>query len=244
MGQPACPRTLLPVVLAAVLGVCGSAAIGAEADYCVTCKNPDQVYRCRLTGVGSRPSDALKLYCVIRTAQEGNHASCAAEKANAACNGLVKVYDYDGPTLPQDAASDPRVQALKQKIEQNQQTFEQPKDDGAPKTLFQLGGRAVDASRKGLRNAGSALGVTTPPAGQATTGAIPPATAPATTAPPPTTLPPTDNSAVAAVPQPAESPGVAQRATNAAQNAGSAVGSFTRRSYRCVLSLFRSCSEE
>ena len=52
--------------------VAGSAQAD-EAAYCVTCTGPDQTYRCRVTGEGSKPSDALKLYCVIRTAKEGHH---------------------------------------------------------------------------------------------------------------------------------------------------------------------------
>lgn len=207
--------------------------MGAGADYCVTCKGPDQIYRCQITDAGSRPNDALKLYCVIRTAQEGKHASCSAEKAASVCNGVVKVYSYTGPALPQGAASDPRVQQLKQRIERDQETFDKSKaDDGAPKTLFQLGGRAVSASRKGLRNAGTALGVTSQPADQVTTGAVEPQ------APPP--LPAED----ASVEQPEESEGFAKRAANAAQDAGSAVGGFTRRSYRCVVSFFRKCGGE
>lgn len=141
---------------AAALGLLASGA--QAADYCVTCKGPDETYRCRVTGSGAKPSDALKLYCVIRTAKEGNHASCSAEKATSGCTGLVKVYTYDGPTLPRGLTSDPRVRELNEKVERSQQTFKEPAGD-APKSLFELGGRAVDASRKGLRNAGSAIGL-------------------------------------------------------------------------------------
>src|SRR5680860_566914 len=92
---------------AAAFGLSMSAA--EAADYCVTCKNPDETYRCRVTGTGAKANDALKLYCVIRTAKEGNHASCSAQKATAACVGLVKVYTYDGPSLPEGLTSDPRA---------------------------------------------------------------------------------------------------------------------------------------
>src|SRR5262245_52652235 len=61
----------------------------ADATYCVTCKNPDQTYRCRVSAGGAKPNDALKLYCVIRTAKEGNHASCSAV-SGANCNGNEK----------------------------------------------------------------------------------------------------------------------------------------------------------
>ncbi|ODS02571.1 hypothetical protein AUC71_14605 [Methyloceanibacter marginalis] len=70
----------------------------------------------------------------------------------------MKAYTYDGPALPSGLTSDPRVKDLTRKVERNRQTFEEPKGE-EPKSLFELGGRAVDASRKGLRNAGSAIGI-------------------------------------------------------------------------------------
>jgi len=205
-------------------GMLWSAALGAAAlglfvsfaqaaDYCVTCKNPDETYRCRVTGTGAKANDALKLYCVIRTAKEGNHASCSAQKATAACVGLVKVYTYDGPSLPEGLTSDPRMRELNRKVERNQQTFEQPKG-AEPKSLFELGGRAVDASRKGLRNAGSAIGI-------GSTGS---------------------ETAPQAAPQTAPVPPARQAAAPAPTPAEPARKSFARRSYDCMLSLFRDCS--
>ena len=240
MGQPACPNPPLRAVIFAglVLGAASSAA-AADAEYCVTCTNPDQVYRCQITGVGKRPSDALKLYCVIRTAKEGNHASCKAADASPACAGLVKVYNYEGPSLPEGIAADPRVKDLKQKVEQDRRRFEEPKADAkgvAPKTLFELGGRAVDASAKGLRNARSALGSssenpTVPNAAAPSTGtATSTGTLPAPVPPP--------------IPQePAPSASTADRVKQAAESTGSAVSGFARKSYNCVLSFFRHCSE-
>lgn len=148
----------------------------AAADYCVTCKSPDETYRCRVTGTGANASDALKLYCVIRTAKEGNHASCKAEQATAACVGLVKVYTYDGPALPDELTSDPRVRELKERVERDQRAFQEHEGDGRT-SLFELGGRAVDASRKGLRNAGAAIGL-----GSSDDETPPPAPPPAPTA--------------------------------------------------------------
>jgi hypothetical protein len=161
-----------------------------------------------VTGDGAKPSDALKLYCVIRTAKEGNHASCSAERATSDCVGLVKAYTYDGPALPSGLTSDPRVKDLNRKVERNRQTFEEPKGE-EPKSLFELGGRAVDASRKGLRNAGSAIGI-----GGSDTEVAP--------------APPAQE---AAAPAPTPTP------TEAADTRG-----FARKSYDCMLSLFRDCS--
>jgi hypothetical protein len=235
MGQRAYPRSLvLALLAAAALIPFAPVAQAGNVVYCVTCKHPDQVYRCRVAGVSSKPSDALKLYCVIRTAKEGNHATCSAERATPSCAGVLKVYRYGGPTLPQDGTSDARVRELKKKVEKNQRDFDQPKGN-APKSLFELGGRAVNASKKGLRNAGSAIGLT---------ASEKEAAAPAAPRTAPTATLPAEPSSTAATPQPTESVGTATRVKQAAQSAGSAVGGFARKSYRCVLSLFRNCSGE
>ncbi|MGH6792312.1 MAG: hypothetical protein ACRECF_06200, partial [Methyloceanibacter sp.] len=158
MIRRAYSRTLTHAGLAAGLLVLTAPALAKDATYCVTCKNPDQVYSCQVTGVGSRANDAVKLYCIIRTAKEGNHASCSAERGAKGCQGLAKVYNYDGPAIPPEVASDPRVQGLVDRIARDQDAFDKPKEGKGPKTMFELGGRAVSASRQGLRNARSRLG--------------------------------------------------------------------------------------
>ena len=238
MGQRAYPRPVLLAMLLAIAFVwLAPPAMAADVVYCITCKDPNQTYRCKVAGVGSRPHDALKLYCVIRTAKEGNHATCKATAITPSCRGVVKVFDYDGPALPEEVTSDPRVQKLKKRAEQDKRAFEKPKGD-EPKTLFELGGRAVDVSRTGLRNAGSAMGVTSSADDvPATASTNLPSAAP--TAPLPAEEP-----AETSMAEPTESVGTATRMKHAAQDAGSAVGRFARMSYNCVLSLFRNCSEE
>jgi hypothetical protein len=226
MTWQACLRALSPAALAAGLfAYAVSSVLAGEAVYCVTCTNPDQTYVCRVNAGGSKPSDALKLYCIIRTAKEGHHSSCSAESDSTTCNGVEKVYSYDGP-LPSDIASDPRVKQFINKVEQEQKAFARP-EGNAPKTLVELTGRAVSASRQGLRNARSALG-----SSQSTDQ-------PLTGEP----LPLNRSQAPLAaenIPEgklDAPEPGRVQRAS-------SAVSSFARKSYRCVVSFFRNCSGE
>jgi hypothetical protein len=217
---------LLLAAIAAGLSVCAAKMASAyQASYCVICQNPDQTYVCRVNAGGSKASDALKLYCVIRTAKEGHHASCAAERASPDCHGVEKVYSYDGP-MPEDIASDPRIKNFADKIQRNQQTFDDKPKGNQPKTLVELTGRAVSASRKGLRNARGALGGSSQPSDQP----LPPDTLP---------LNQSDASPAAETP-PAESADASH--PNRLQRAGSAVGGAARKSYRCVLSLFRNCS--
>ncbi len=212
----------------AMLALIAAPAEAASTDYCVTCKSPDETYRCRVQGSGAGPSEALKLYCVIRTAKEGGHASCSAKKATSGCVGLVKVYTYDGPALPESVTSDPQARDLSRKIERNREAFEDPRGDG-PKSLFELGGRAVDASRRGLRNAGSAIGLGAGSGSSSDTEAAPPSELP---------LPPDD--------LPDDLPDAADASTDAETQAAADLPEaeergFARRSYDCVISFFRNC---
>ena len=233
-------RALLRVAFAAGLfAYANEAALAAEASYCVTCKSPDQTYLCRVSAGGAKASEALKLYCIIRTAKEGNHGSCSAERATPSCNGVAKIYSYDGP-MPEDLALG--VRHFTDKIKKDQKAFEKPKGD-QPKTLVELTGRAFSASREGWRNARSRFGGTSENADQ----------------PPPEQAysldqsPSIDQSPVPLVteggPPPlagesAPAPAPEESRPNRAQRASSAVGSFARKSYRCVVSFFRKCSEE
>jgi hypothetical protein len=228
MGRHACSKALPHAVFAAGLIACGGPFAAAdEASYCITCTGPDQTYVCKVVGEDAQPSDALKLYCVIRTAKEGNHASCSAERSSAGCKGVEKVYSYDGPLIPPDVASDPRVKHFVDKVAHDQQAFAKPKGE-APKTLAELTGRAVSASRQGWRNARAAIGGSEDQAPAASSVPQPlPAPAEATV------------STESAAP-----PSRAERAKHAARNASSAVGGFARKSYRCILSFFRNCSSE
>jgi hypothetical protein len=226
MSLPASKTMLSLAATAAGLMVCAAPAVRAEqASYCVTCKNPDQSYVCRVDAGGLKAGDALKLYCIIRIAKEGHHASCAAESNSSACQGVEKVYSYDG-AIPSDIASDPRVKRFVNKMQRDQQTFDDKPQGDAPKTLVELTGRAVSASRKGLRNARSALG------GSSTAQPLPSGEP----------LPYDQSAASAAGNVPDENPDAPH--LNRMQRAGNAVSGLARKSYNCVLSLFRNCSGE
>jgi hypothetical protein len=203
MNLPAC-RTYLAPIAAGLLASTAAPSLSADATYCVTCKNPDQTYLCRVSAGGAKPNDAFKLYCVMRTAKEGNHASCSAV-SGANCNGIEKVYSYDGP-LPEGFAADARIKKFKEKIQHEQKAFEKPKTD-APDTLVELTGRARDR----WRHARGSLTGSEPSAAES--------------------LPPSEDTGASLAASPA--------ATEA--NAGERPG-FARRSYRCVMSLFRNCS--
>ena len=260
MTGPGVKSAMLAVFagFAACAGLPAGPAVAGEVAYCVTCTGPDQTYLCKVVGEGSRPNDALKLYCIIRTAKEGNHASCKAKRDIEGCVGQAKVYSYEGPSLPAEIASDPRAKKIMGKLAREQKKFEKPKGEG-PQTLVELTGRALGSSRRGLRNAREAItgsneetkaspettASTAPPSPQVSAPApqaaapAPHASAPAQTTPPPQTTAalPEQLPAIAAPAAKPPSPSRMQRAS-------SAVGSFARKSYHCMWSLFRNCSGE
>ncbi|MGC2409076.1 MAG: hypothetical protein WA441_03495 [Methyloceanibacter sp.] len=216
---------------AGLLAWAPTAAPAGEAAYCVTCKGPDQTYLCRVIGEDLRRNDGLKLYCVVRTAKEGGHASCAARDEVSGCSGVEKTYSYNGPSIPLGLAEDPRVKNLNKR-----------------KSLVEVTSQAMSASRRGLRNvraswAGreaetnrSSLPSSSPPINplpelQAQT----PARLPLSAAPTPGA-----QSAALSAKSTAAPPAPKSRLRRGAQT----VGHFARNSYRCVRSLFRKCRGE
>lgn len=227
-------------------------ALAADPLYCVTCKNPDQTYRCRITGDAPKVADALKLYCIIRTAQDGKHSSCSAERTTAGCGGVDKVYAFDGAALSSQIASDPRVRGAIEQVQRQQNAFAKPKT-AAPSTMFELGGRAVSASRQGWQNARERIGGSSSSAPVATAPALAPKAATPPPSPPPQAALPSSTPESAPLPPsaPAEAASTTASVTPAPpseesrmKRASSAVGGFARKSYRCVRSFFRSCSDE
>jgi hypothetical protein len=122
--------------------------------------------------------------------------------------------------MPEDLASDPRIKHFTDKIKRDQQTFDDKPKGDQPKTLVELTRRSVSASRKGLRNARGALGGASDPGDQPL---------------PDDPLPLNQSNAPLAAEAPPSHPSRVQRA-------GSAVGGLARKSYRCMVSLFRNCS--
>ncbi len=234
-------------------------ATAGDAAFCVTCSGPDQTYLCHVTGEDVRQDDALKLYCIVRTAKEGGHASCGARNEVANCPGVTKVYGYDGPSLPANVGQTETVEAGVD------EAFDQQAEDTGPNTLVEATGRAYSASRRGMRNVRARLGRGEVEEQAALPSSVPSDSLPASTAGPgslpelpgggaePSPLTPLPS---AMVPEPVtetalvppQSEGASEPATaeskgrirRSAQN----VGRFAKKSYRCVRTLFRGCREQ
>jgi hypothetical protein len=221
-----------PVPLALALAFCSVASARAgEAAYCVTCQSPDQTYLCRVNGDEVGESDAVKLYCVVRTAKEGGHASCVARNATAGCNGVEKTYTYNGPSIPEGVAEDPRVKKFVRHVEKEQKAFDK---NEKRKSLVEVTGEALSASRRGWRSMRASLGghedVAQSPASSSATPSHP-----AVQEPLPELPHGTPNIPLSAAPAQSAAPPPEHRRS---------VGSIARNTYRCVRSLFRRCSSE
>jgi hypothetical protein len=230
----------VPLAVALLLWALSSAGAGDVA-YCVTCKGPDQTYLCRVTGEEVNRSDAVKLYCVVRSAKEGGHASCGARDADAGCNGIEKTYSYDGPGMPDGIAEDPRVKKLTDRIHKEQKAF----DHEDRKSLVEVTGQAVSASRRGLRNMRASIAGRDEPE-QSPAPSNPPHAGLASHEPFPD-LPGENAPAIplsAAEPPIVPSAGAIPAESVAPPERKSRVKSIARNTYRCVRSLFRRCREQ
>jgi hypothetical protein len=108
-----------PIATAGLFAFTIGPAPAGEAAYCVACTGPDQTYLCRVTGEGASQNDIFKLYCTVRTAKQGGHASCAATQKVESCHGKLKTYHYRGPWLPASLAKNPQVQRFMSRMEKD-----------------------------------------------------------------------------------------------------------------------------
>ena len=148
--------------LAAAVAV--NPATAGEAAYCLTCTNPDQSYICRVTGEGVSQNDIFRLYCIVRTARRGGHASCAATGGTENCNGVVRSFKYQGPFLSASLANNPKVKRFISKVEEDYRST--PRMSPTTQTGVSTAQANSDSPRRSMlqrighaaQNAGAAVG--------------------------------------------------------------------------------------
>jgi hypothetical protein len=133
-----------------------AAANAGDTTFCVTCTEPAQTYTCTVKTPEAYPgARALRLYCMVRTAKDGNHKTCGAKlSAASACSGAPKTYTYKGPAIPS------ALQSKAEKFLKKSQTGADAagdSDDDKPDTVVKMTTRAVKSSREGLSTAGSGV---------------------------------------------------------------------------------------
>jgi hypothetical protein len=150
---------LFSLFAALVYIACYSHTAGAETQqYCVACKDPEQTYICQVETPHSNPSDkGMQLYCIIKTSKDGGHSSCTvlANKTEN-CSGSIKKFTFQAPAIPSEVKSAVDRFRNSNQTKPDEQLIPPQKGD-EPKTLIDMTGRAVKASRKGLSNTGQAV---------------------------------------------------------------------------------------
>ncbi|MEG6509735.1 hypothetical protein V6C03_12240 [Methyloligella sp. 2.7D] len=213
----------------ATAGLCVATlpAAAETVDFCVRCTGPEQTYRCKVSGVSASYSDAVKLFCVMKTSKEGGHKRCSASR-KANCAGIEKVYNYDGPPIDDLLSANPQLREYKQRLSREQQKFPDPEDADKRKSLMDLGKGMVGASKKGIDNAKARFGYGADGSALPEQGA---AYAPSPAAP----------QRPSAAPPSASTSAMMQHAPQAAPEDSE---SWAGRSYRCMRSFFRNCGSE
>lgn len=200
-------------------------ASAAQTDFCVTCSSPEQSYLCRVDTPRANPGDeALRLYCIIRTAKDGGHRSCAVSRTPAkACVGQLKTYSYNGPAIPSSMQSAIRRYREKKELRQQAPVQTSPEQKkGPPETLIEMTGRAGGAVKNATGGTGRAIGNAGKKAGKkASDSAL---------------------GAGSVVSNAAKKTGSA--VSKATKKTGSAVSNAARQTYGCIKSLFRDCGEK
>ena len=238
MRSQSCLRLFAPPVVAAgAMALFAFPAAAAEIAYCVTCENPNQTYVCRLKSDRSRPSDAMKLYCTIRTAKDGNHSSCTARPSDGNCAGVEKTYNFNIPDISPEVA-DKKLKKLQSKLSKDNGNFTKPKDEGAPKTIVEMTGRAYSASRDRMRKIGGSDEARTQAPAPPPEAAAPAAPPPQAAAQPAAPIEPAPQQAHDAMPETTASVAPPSEGT------GSRMKTAARKTWRCMRSFFFNCSEE
>ena len=137
-------------------------AAAATTSFCVSCVDPDSNYVCHVETAGTSPGiGALQFYCIVQTAKQEGHASCAVSRqAVSTCAGIEKTYTYQGPALPPNAQPQSGIATAPTEPAAPPET-----GSGPPETVAEAvrnSGRAVKKVAQGTgeaaRNAGSRVG--------------------------------------------------------------------------------------
>ncbi len=150
-------------VLRGAISACvlfGSGAVSAEP-VCIVCSGPDQTYACTVSDAAGAPVRASSMFCMRHIADEHNHASCAAVKAQN-CEGQSKVYIADDVETAGIAPLIPPGQA-----EQTTEEEKPPTLIGVTKETVQQSGETVKKAGEKIGEAGQTVGEAIKNSGQA-----------------------------------------------------------------------------
>jgi hypothetical protein len=141
--------TVLSGLLSSGLSSIGVSSSASAQEYCVTCSEPNAIYRCVLSGARTGLSQSLQVACMTAIATDGRHATCAIKRG-------VTVFECDGPVksvaIGPDTAAGEAISATVVPP-----PAPPPVDPKAPpKTMVEAAQRAQTATDAEMRKAGDA----------------------------------------------------------------------------------------
>lgn len=148
-------RNFFPMVLSMVFwALLGSATSARAQEYCVSCAEPNAVYRCVLTDARPGLGQSLQVACLTALAKDGRHTQCSVKRG-------VTVFECDGPVKRVSVADQPDQSAV---VAPSPAAASDP--NAPPKTVLEAAQRAKQASDAQMRKAGENM----KEAGDATAG--------------------------------------------------------------------------
>lgn len=140
-----------PIHVVIATGIVVSAMLGgireaSAQEYCISCTDPDTVYRCIIDDARAASGTPLQMLCVTQMAEAGKHAICSVKRVTVLeCDGRVvriAMPSTSDPAAPVAATPAPAPTAPKK----------------APDTLVGVVEEAGKASKESLKSAGQAIG--------------------------------------------------------------------------------------
>jgi hypothetical protein len=142
--------------------LCGPLSSGAAQEFCVTCTDPDAVYRCAIQDGKPGGAQPLQLRCVTALAKEGGHATCSIKHGT--------VFECDGPLkrIPSSASDSPPPpsQVVTGKSGEASQAGQPPPPQTEPRTVVELAKQASDATSNQMKKAGQSVANSAKTAGE------------------------------------------------------------------------------
>ena len=155
--------------IGAVLAVLTCLPVGqAQAqEYCVSCSEPNALYRCVIEGAQPRGGQSLQMLCVTAMAKDGGHATCSVKRGTVfECDGAVKRVPWAALNLPaQPAAIAPQAPETAAKPEPAASpssavapaAVATPGPEAPPQTVLELAKRTNEKTTEQMKKAGDTV---------------------------------------------------------------------------------------
>jgi hypothetical protein len=134
---------------------CCLAAGGAGGqEYCVSCTEPNAVYRCVIDGAQPGGNQPLQVLCITTMAKQGGHATCGIKRGTVFdCDGPVKRIPWAELNSPSPPASSGRQSAAEPSPPPGWTAETKPDPQEPPKTVLEMAKRANEKTAAQLKQA-------------------------------------------------------------------------------------------